>query len=243
MLCMHAACCLSAKHPNSPASRAQNSSPFWLNGASNVLTRWLNLSAIWPGPKGQSNSPPSTVSSSRCLILHCMRSRYIAPKKNPSLRRFPAWSYCSIRTTCGLRARKLCPLVFVHLVLICRMFPGIVPGASVGRLAVGERSVSTVKRLAERRKERSDRSQPLNGSVAQLRRPQAGTDARGAKWSQGSQGAITARSVRWFRRVPVAELHIKRLIPDRLVDSIIKSQPPQLPQTRSKRQNNWRSKT
>jgi hypothetical protein len=59
-------------------------------------------------------------------------------------------------------------------------------------LAAGERSVSKVKRLAERRKERSDRSQPPNGSPARLRRPQAGTNARGAKWSQGRQGAITA---------------------------------------------------
>lgn len=63
----------------------------------------------------------------------------------------------------------------------------IVPGASVGRLAAGERSVSTVKRLAERRKERSDRSQPPKGSAARLRRPQAGTNARGAKWSTGTR--------------------------------------------------------
>jgi hypothetical protein len=143
------------------------------------------LSAIWLGPKGQSNSPPSITSSSRGPILNCMRSRSIAPKKNPSLRRFPAWSCCSIRTTCGLRARKLCPPVFIHLTLICRLFHWIMSGASVGRLAAGERSGSTVKRLAERRKERSDRSQPPNGSAARLRCPQAGTNARGAKWSQG----------------------------------------------------------
>jgi hypothetical protein len=73
-------------------------------------------------------------------------------------------------------------------------------GASVERLAAGERSVSKVKRSAERRKERSDRSQPPNGSAAQLRCPQARTNARGARWSQGRQGAITARSTRWFRR-------------------------------------------
>jgi hypothetical protein len=119
----------------------------------------------------------------------------------------------------------------------------IVPVASVGRLAAGERSISKVKSLAERRKERSGRSQSPNGRPARLRHLQAGTNARGAKWSQGRQVAITERSVRWFRRVLVAELHIKRLIPDRLGDSIIKSQPPQLPEIRSKRQNNWRSKT
>ena len=119
----------------------------------------------------------------------------------------------------------------------------IVPVASVGRLAAGERSGSKVKPLAERRKERSDRGQSSNGSPARLRHLQAGTNARGAKWSQGHQGAITERSVRWFRRVLVAELHIKRLIPNRLGDSIIESLPPQLPEIRSKRQNNWRSKT
>jgi len=54
-------------------------------------------------------------------------------------------------------------------------------GASVERLAAWERSVSTVKRLAERWKERRDRSQALNGSASRLRRPQAGTSAREAE--------------------------------------------------------------
>jgi len=79
--------------------------------------------------------------------------------------------------------------VFVPTDTDLRPISSIVPGASVGRLAAGERSVSTVKRLAERRKERSERNQPPNGSVAHLRRPQAGTNARGAKWAQGHQGA------------------------------------------------------
>ena len=90
--------------------------------------------------------------------------------------------------------------VFIPTDTNLRPISSIVPGASVGRLAAGERSVSTVKRLAERRKERSERNQPPNGSVAHLRRPQAGTNARGAKWAQGCQGAITARGTRWFRR-------------------------------------------
>lgn len=92
-------------------------------------------------------------------------------------------------------------------------------GASVEWLAAWERSASIVKGSGERRKKRSDRSQPLNGSIAQLRRPQAGTSARGAEWSQRRQGAITARSARWFRQVPVLEMHVKRFIPGRLVDT------------------------
>src|SRR5580692_6407163 len=90
--------------------------------------------------------------------------------------------------------------VFVPTDTDLRPISSIVPGASAGRLAAGERRVSTVKRLAERRKERSDRSQPPNGSVAHLRRPQAGTNAGRAKWAQGCQGAITARGTRWFWR-------------------------------------------
>jgi hypothetical protein len=39
----------------------------------------------------------------------------IAPKKNPSLRRFPAWFYTSTKTACGLRARKLCRPTLVRL--------------------------------------------------------------------------------------------------------------------------------
>jgi hypothetical protein len=54
-----------------------------------------------------------------------------------------------------------------------------------------------------------------NGSVAQLRGPQAETNARGAKWSNGHQGAITARSARWFRRILVAAIRAKRFYYDR----------------------------
>jgi hypothetical protein len=35
-------------------------------------------------------------------------------KAEPELRRFSAWCYCSIRTTCGLRARKFVPPDFVR---------------------------------------------------------------------------------------------------------------------------------
>jgi hypothetical protein len=58
-----------------------------------------------------------------------------------------------------------------------------------------------MKRLAEWRKERRDRCQAPNGSATRLRDSQAGTNARGAEGAHGWRGAITARSVRWFRRI------------------------------------------
>jgi hypothetical protein len=175
------------------------------------------------------NSPPSTSPVSRFSILNCMRSRSIAPKKNPSLRRFPAVLFFYQNDLRSASTKSVPPASFRS------------PDTDLPHVSPGSWRVLRLRGWLPG--ERSDRSQPLNGSVARLRRPQAGTNVRGAKWSQGCQGAITARSVRWFRRVLIAELHIKRLIPDRLGDSIIKSLPPQLPEIRSKRQNNWRSKT
>ena len=114
------------------------------------------------------------------------------------------------------------------------------------KLAAGGRSVATAKRLAERRKERNDRSQPPNGSVAQLRGPQAETNARGAKWSKGHQGAITVRSACWFRRILVAAIRAKRLFYDRAVDdlnAIIKFPPMRSIQIRLETQDNSPSKS
>jgi len=132
------------------------------------------------------NSPPSTSPVSRFSILNCMRSRSIAPKKNPSLRRFPAVLFFYQNDLRSASTKSVPPASFRSP---DTDLPHVSPGSwRVLRLRgwlPGERSVSKVKRLAERRKERSDRSQPLNGSVARLRRPQAGTNVRGAKWSQG----------------------------------------------------------
>ena len=52
-------------------------------------------------------SLPSPTSLSRCPILNCMKFPQ-SRQSGPGLRRFLTWFCFYIRTTCGMRARKLC---------------------------------------------------------------------------------------------------------------------------------------
>jgi hypothetical protein len=84
------------------------------------------------------NSPPSTSPVSRFSILNCMRSRSIAPKKNPSLRRFPAVLFFYQNDLRSASTKSVPPrqLPFTrHRFAAC--FPWIVARASVERLAAG----------------------------------------------------------------------------------------------------------
>jgi hypothetical protein len=51
------------------------------------------------------NSPPSTISFSRCLILNCMKSPQ-SRQSGPALRRFPACFHSCTRRSYGMRVRK-----------------------------------------------------------------------------------------------------------------------------------------
>ena len=51
------------------------------------------------------NSPPSTISFSRCLLLNCMKSPQ-SRQSGPALRRFPACFHSCTRRSYGMRARK-----------------------------------------------------------------------------------------------------------------------------------------